>query len=57
MGFIYLRSEDDKLPIVVAPIEGTPAFRKGIKRGDKIIKIEGKLTNKWSFRTKVISHV
>jgi len=57
LGFIYLRSEDDKLPIVVAPIEGTPAFRKGIKRGDKIIKIEGKLTNKWSFRTKVISHV
>ncbi|OIN96697.1 hypothetical protein AUJ66_05490 [Candidatus Desantisbacteria bacterium CG1_02_38_46] len=30
--------------IVVAPIEGTPAERAGIKAGDKIIEIEGKST-------------
>ncbi len=48
LGIYISRSEDDKLPLVVAPIEGTPAFRKGIKRGDKIIKIEDKPTNKMS---------
>jgi carboxyl-terminal processing protease len=29
---------------VVSPIDDTPAFRAGIKAGDQIIKIEGKLT-------------
>jgi len=29
---------------VIAPIEGTPAYRAGIQAGDKIIKIEGKST-------------
>jgi carboxyl-terminal processing protease len=29
---------------VVAPIEGTPAYRAGIKAGDKIIKVNGKIT-------------
>jgi carboxyl-terminal processing protease len=29
---------------VVSPIEGTPAHRAGIKSGDKIIKVNGKIT-------------
>ncbi len=29
---------------VVSPIEGTPAYKKGIKTGDIIIKIDGELT-------------
>ena len=33
---------------VIAPIEGTPAYKAGIKRGDKIIKVDGKpVKNLW----------
>jgi len=34
----------DGLLVVVAPIEGSPAERAGIKSGDAIIKIDGKFT-------------
>jgi carboxyl-terminal processing protease len=34
----------DGLLTVVSPIEDTPAFQKGIKAGDKLIKIDGALT-------------
>ncbi|RLC20678.1 MAG: peptidase S41, partial [Deltaproteobacteria bacterium] len=34
----------DNVLTVVAPIEGTPAYKAGIKAGDKIIKIEEKST-------------
>ena len=34
----------DGVLTVVAPIEGTPAYNAGIQAGDKIIKIDGKLT-------------
>ncbi|MFO7712787.1 S41 family peptidase [Desulfosarcina sp.] len=34
----------DNLVTVIAPIEGTPAYRAGIKAGDKIIKVDGTLT-------------
>jgi len=34
----------DNVLTVVSPIEGTPAFRAGIKAGDQIIKIDGKPT-------------
>ncbi len=34
----------DKYIIVVSPIEGTPAFRMGLRAGDRIIEIEGKPT-------------
>lgn len=34
----------DHILTVVSPIEGTPAFRQGLKAGDKIIKIEDEYT-------------
>jgi carboxyl-terminal processing protease len=37
---IEITIRDDQLT-VVAPIEGTPAYRAGIQPGDKIVKIEG----------------
>jgi carboxyl-terminal processing protease len=37
---MFVTKEDDKL-IVVAPIEGTPAYRAGIKSGDIILAVDG----------------
>ena len=37
---IEITLRDDVLT-VVAPIEGTPAYRAGIQPGDRIVKIEG----------------
>ncbi len=34
----------DSILTIVSPIEGTPAFRKGLKAGDKIVKIEDEST-------------
>ncbi len=34
----------DGLLTIVSPIEGTPAWRKGLKAGDRIVKINGELT-------------
>ncbi len=34
----------DNMLTVVSPIEGTPAFKQGLKAGDKIIKIENEST-------------
>ena len=34
----------DSILTVVSPIEGTPAYKAGIKAGDKIIKVEGMST-------------
>jgi carboxyl-terminal processing protease len=34
----------DKMLTVIAPIEDTPAYKAGIKAGDKIIKIDGEFT-------------
>jgi carboxyl-terminal processing protease len=38
----------DNMLTVVSPIEDTPAFKAGIKAGDKIIKIEGEFTKDMS---------
>lgn len=38
----------DDILTVVSPIEGTPAFRAGIKAGDKIVKVEGETTKDMS---------
>ena len=40
---IVISIKDETLTIV-APVEDTPAFKAGVKAGDKIIKIEGKDT-------------
>ncbi|MGB9620911.1 MAG: S41 family peptidase [Brevinematia bacterium] len=40
---IHISSKDDYI-YVVSPIEGTPAFRAGIKPGDYIVKIEDQST-------------
>jgi len=34
----------DRILTVVSPIEGTPAYKAGMKAGDKIIKVEGEST-------------
>ena len=34
----------DGILTVVSPIEGTPAFKAGVEAGDRIMKIDGKLT-------------
>ena len=38
----------DNILTVVAPLKGTPAYRAGIKSGDKVVKIDNTLTNKLS---------
>lgn len=38
----------DSILTVVAPIEDTPAYREGIRTGDRIIKIENELTKNMS---------
>lgn len=37
----------DGYPTVVSPIDGTPAFRLGIRGGDQIVEIEGESTEGW----------
>ncbi|MBI2949011.1 MAG: S41 family peptidase [Verrucomicrobia bacterium] len=47
IGIEIMRLRDNSLT-VVAPIEDTPAFRAGILKGDRIIKIDGKSTEKFT---------
>jgi carboxyl-terminal processing protease len=43
----------DGVLTVIAPIEDTPAYKIGIKPGDKIIKIDGKITKDMSLQDAV----
>jgi len=43
----------DNFVTVVAPMEDTPGFKAGILTGDRIVKIEGKSTEKMSLREAV----
>ncbi len=43
----------DGVLTVISPIEGTPAFQKGLKAGDKIIKIDGEPTKDLSINDAV----
>lgn len=38
----------DGFPTVITPIEDTPAYKAGLKTGDNIIKIDGKITKNMS---------
>lgn len=40
---IYIGTREG-FPSVISPIEGTPAYKVGLRAGDKIVKIEGKTT-------------
>lgn len=46
---IYVEVTKDKKLIVSSPIEGTPAYEAGIKRGDIIIKIDDTFTNELEY--------
>ena len=43
-GLGILISTKDDLLTVIAPIEGTPAYREGIQAGDRILKVDDKPT-------------
>jgi carboxyl-terminal processing protease len=43
-------TREDSRPKVISPIEDTPAARAGIKAGDVILKIDGKITDGLSLR-------
>jgi carboxyl-terminal processing protease len=49
-------STRDNFLTVVAPMEDTPAFRAGVMAGDKIVRIEGKSTDKMSL-TDAVKHL
>ena len=44
----------DGFVTVISPIEGTPAYKAGIKAGDKIIKVDGKTTGDLKEAVKMI---
>ena len=46
---VYVEVTKDKKLIVSSPIEGTPAYNAGIKRGDIIIKIDDTFTNELDY--------
>lgn len=38
----------DEILTVVAPIEGTPAYKKGLRAGDRILAVDGTPTRDWN---------
>lgn len=47
---------DDKQIIIVAPLDGSPAKKSGLKPQDAIIKVDGEATNGWSI-TKAVETI
>src|SRR5262245_58551762 len=45
LGIVISMKGDEKELTVISPIEGTPAYRAGIRAGDIISQIEGKTTH------------
>lgn len=43
-GLGILIGMKDEILTVIAPIEGTPAYRAGLRAADRIVKVDGKLT-------------
>jgi carboxyl-terminal processing protease len=43
----------DGFPVVITPIEDTPAFKEGIKAGDHIVRIDGKPTKNMNIESVV----
>jgi len=43
----------DNFPTVISPLEGTPAYRVGLRPGDKIIEVNGESTEGWSIEKTV----
>ncbi len=52
VGIVVSLSKDKQLT-VVSPMEDTPGFRAGIVSGDRIVKIDGKSTEKFSLEDAV----
>ena len=52
VGVVVALSKDKQLT-VVSPMEDTPGFRAGILSGDRIVKIDGKSTEKFSLEDAV----
>ena len=52
-GLGIVISERDNFITVVAPMEDTPGFKAGIMTGDRIIKIDGKATDKMGLQEAV----
>jgi carboxyl-terminal processing protease len=48
-------TQKDGMLTVVSPIEGTPAFLAGVQAGDRIVKIDGKITKGMSLHDAVKS--
>lgn len=43
----------DNFPTVISPLEGTPAYRVGLRPGDKIIEVDGESTEGWTIEKTV----
>ena len=52
---IYIELQDGR-PVVVQPISGTPAYKAGLRPGDRILQVEGRSTERMSLE-EVVSRI